>query len=117
MTEAMVSVLRHKSVSNELRDWLAEIKSNHQSGTTSYVNTQDEIRRLGQFVADRELWLRSKTKKLGILQLSGEEVQRLAVAVDAAYEYAAYLRTLLKNVSYVPSNETSAWIDYQQLFY
>jgi len=27
MAEAMVSVLRHKSVSTELRDWLAEIKN------------------------------------------------------------------------------------------
>jgi hypothetical protein len=88
MAEAMVSVLRHKSVSTELRDWLAEIKNNHHSGTSNYVDTQDEIRRLGQFVADRELWLRSATKHLGILQLSDEEVQNLSVAVDAAYEYA-----------------------------
>ena len=39
MAEAMVSVLRHKSVSTELRDWLAEIKNNHQSGTADYVAT------------------------------------------------------------------------------
>jgi hypothetical protein len=117
MTEAMVTVLRHKSVRTELRDWLAEIKNNHQSGTANYVGTQDEIRRLGQFVANRELWLRSKTKHLGILRLSDEEVQKLSVAVDAAYEYAAWLRNELKNPSYSPSREKSAWVDYQQLFY
>lgn len=117
MAEAMVSVLRHNRVSTELRDWLAEIRNNHQSGTTGYVSTQDEIRKLGQFVANRELWLRSKTKHLGILQLSDEEVLRLSVAVDAAYEYAAFLRNMLKSADYSPSREASAWVDYQQLFY
>jgi len=117
MAEAMVSVLRHNCVSTELRDWLAEIRNNHQSGTTGYVSTRDEIKKLGQFVADRELWLRSKTKHLGILQLSDAEVQRLSVAVDAAYEYAAFLRIMLKSADYSPSRETSAWVDYQQLFY
>lgn len=117
MAESMAVVLRHRSVSTELRDWLAEIRSNHQSGTSGYVSTQDQIRSLGQFVGNRELWLRSKTKHLGILQLSDDEVQRLSVAVDAAYEYATWLRNELKNPSYSASKEKSAWIDYQQLFY
>jgi len=117
MAEAMVIVLRHRGVSAELRDWLAEIKRNHQSGTSGYVSTQDQIRSLGQFVGNRELWLRSKTKHLGILQLTDEEVQRLSVALDAAYEYATWLRNELKNPSYSASKEKSAWIDYQQLFY
>lgn len=117
MAEAMVTVLRHKSVSTELRDWLAEIKSNHQSGKADYVSTQDQIRSLGQFIGNRELWLRSKTRHLGILQLSDEKVRRLSVAVDAAYEYATRLRNELKNPSYSASKEKSAWIDYQQLFY
>jgi len=117
MAEAMAVVLRHKSVSNELRDWLAEIKANHQSGTSGYVSTQHQIRSLGQFVGNRELWLRSKTKHLGILQLSDDEANRLSVAVDAAYEYATWLRNELKNPSYSASKQKSAWIDYQQLFY
>ena len=117
MAEAMVVVLRHKSVSTELRDCLLKSRSNHQSGISNYVDTHDEIRRLEQFVADRELWLLSKTRHLGLLQLSDEEVQKLAVALDGAYEYAAWLRSELKNPSYSPSKERSAWIDYQQLFY
>jgi hypothetical protein len=51
------------------------------------------------------------------LRLSEEEVRKLGVALDAAYEYAAWLRKQLKNASYSPSRETSAWVDYQQLFY
>lgn len=114
MAEAMVVVLRHKSVSTELRDWLAEIKSNHQSGTANYVDAHEQIRRIEQFVGNRELWLRSKLKQV---TLSDEEVQKLSVAVDAAYEYAAWLRNEMKNSSYSPSKEKSAWVDYQQLFY
>jgi hypothetical protein len=32
------------------------------------------------------------------------------VAVDAAYEYAAFLRNMLKSADYSPSRETSAWV-------
>jgi hypothetical protein len=117
MAEAMAVVLRHKSVSTELRDWLAEIKSNHQSGTTNYVDSHDEMRKVGQVVPSRELWLKAKLRHLGVLQLSDDEVQKLSVALDAAYEYAAWLRNELKNPSYLPSKEKSAWVDYQQLFY
>ena len=117
MTEAMVTVLRHKSVSTELRDWLAEIKSNHQSGTTNYVDSHEEMRKVGQVVPSRELWLRAKLWHLGVLELSDEEVQKLSVALDAAFEYSGWLRKELKNPSYSPSGEKSAWVDYQQLFY
>ena len=117
MAEAMVTVLRHKSVSTELREWLAEIKSNHQSGTTNYVDSHDEMRKVGQVVPNRGLWVRAKLRHLGVLQLSEEEVQKLSVGLDAAYEYAAWLRNELKNPSYSPSKEKSAWVDYQQLFY
>jgi hypothetical protein len=102
MTEAMVSVLRHSSVSPELRDWVAEIRSNHRSGSADYASTHDEIRKIGQVVPDRELGLQSKLRHLGILRLSGEEVQKLAVALDAAYEYAAWIRKQLKNASCLP---------------
>lgn len=117
MAEAMVSVLRHSSVSIELRDWLAEIRTNHQSGTENYVSTHDEMRQVGQVVPDRELWLRAKTRHLGILRLSDEEIQKLGVALDAAYQYAAWIRRELKNPHYQPSKRASAWVDYQQLFY
>jgi len=117
MAEAMVSVLRHKSVSPELRTWLAEIRSNHRSGASNYVSTHEEMRKVGQVVPDRELWLRAKLRHLGILHLSDEEVQKLSSVLDAAYEYVAWLRKQLKNASYSPSKEESAWVDYQQLFY
>jgi hypothetical protein len=68
-------------------------------------------------VPDRELWLRAKLRHLGILCLSEEEVEKLGYAIDAAYEYAAWIRRQLGNPSYLPSRETSAWADYQQLFY
>jgi hypothetical protein len=84
---------------------------------TILVTENNGHRSLGQFVGNQELWLRSKTKHLGILQLSDDEVKRLSVAVDLAYEYATWLRNELKNPSYSASKEKSAWIDYQQLFY
>jgi hypothetical protein len=117
LAEAMVIVLRLNKVTQELRDWLADIRSNHQSGAESYVNTHDEMRKVGQVVPDRELWLRAKTRQLGILHLSDKEIQKLGMALDAAYEYAAWIRRELKNPHYQPSKSTSAWIDYQQLFY
>ncbi len=117
MAEAMTTVLHHKSVSPELRAWLDEIQSNHQSGTANYVSSHDEMRRVGQIVPDRERWLRAKMRHLGILLLTAEEVQKLAVALDAAYRYAAWIRQELKNRYYQPSKRVTAWIDYQQLFY
>jgi hypothetical protein len=117
LAEAMVIVLRLNKVTQELRDWLADIRRNHQSGTASYVSTHDEMRKVGQVVPDRELWLRAKTRQLGILHLSDEEIQKLGVALDAAYQYAAWIRRELKNPHYQPSKRASAWVDYQQLFY
>src|SRR4029077_8846237 len=76
MAEAMAAVLHHNSVSPELRAWLDEIQSNHQSGTANYVSSHDEMRRVGQIVPDREFWLRAKMRHLGILLLSAD-VQKL----------------------------------------
>jgi hypothetical protein len=117
MAKAMVAVLRVNSVTPEFQAWLAEIKSNHQSGTTDYSAKHDEIRKLRQTKPDRELWLRAKLTHLGILLPSEEELRRLGVALDAAYEYSAWIRRQLENPSYSPSGETSAWVDCQQLFY
>lgn len=117
MAEAMVAVIRHNSVTPELRAWLAEIKSNHQSGTTDYAAKHEEIRKVGQTTPDRELWLQAKLTHLGILLPSEEELRKLGDALDAAYQYSAWLRRQLENPSYQPSRETSAWVDCQQLFY
>jgi hypothetical protein len=117
MAEAMVTALRHRSMSAELRDWLAEISNNHQSGTANYADAHDKIRSVQQMVPDRELWLRAKMRHLGILHLSDEEVRKLGIALDAAYEYATSIRRQLANPSYLPAREPSAWADYQQLFY
>jgi hypothetical protein len=117
MAEAMVTALGHRSVSAELQDWLGEIKNNHQSGTANYADSHDEIRSVKQMVPDRELWLRAKMRHLGILHLSDAEVRKLSIALNSAYEYAAWIRRQLANPSYLPAREPSAWADYQQLFY
>jgi hypothetical protein len=117
MAEAMIAVVRHHSVTPELRAWFAEIKGNHQSGITDYAAKYEEIRRIGQTTSDRELWLRSKLTHVGVLFPSEEDLQRLSVALDAAYQYSACIRKQVENPSYLPSRETSAWIDCQQLFY
>lgn len=117
MAEAMVAVLQHNSVTPELRAWLAEIKSNHQSGTADYAAKHDEMRRVGQTKPDRGLWLKANLNHLGIIHPTDDELRRLGIALDAAYEYAACIRVQLENQSYSPSRETSAWVDCQQLFY
>jgi len=71
----------------------------------------------GQTTPDRELWLRAKPRYLGILNLSQDEIRKLGTALVAAYQYATWIRRELKNPHYQPSHETSAWTDYQQLFY
>jgi hypothetical protein len=117
MKESMVTVIRHSSVTPELRAWLAEIKGNHQSGITDYSTKHEEIRRIGQTTPDRGLWLRAKLAHLGIVAPSDEELRRLAIALDAAYEYSAWIRRQLENPSYLPARDASSWVDYQQLFY
>jgi hypothetical protein len=117
MAEAMVAVLMHNSVTPELRAWLAEIKSNHHSGTSDHVAKHDLMRTVGQTMPDRELWLRAILTHLGILLPSEDELRKLGEALDAAYQYSARLRRQLENPSYTPSSERSAWVDNQQLFY
>jgi hypothetical protein len=116
MSAAMVVIIQDNSVTPELQAWLAEIRSDHQSGTTDYAAKHDEIRRVGQTKPDRELWLRAKLTQLGILPTE-DDLQKLGVVLDAAYEYSAWIRRQLENPSYSPSGETSAWVDSQQLFY
>jgi hypothetical protein len=117
MAEVMVSILEQKTLTAPLRALLDEVKSNHQAGTGNYTESHDEMRRAGQITPDRELWLRAKLRHLGILDLSPEEIQKLGSALDAAYQYATWIRRELRNPHYQPSRETSAWADYQQLFY
>jgi hypothetical protein len=117
LAEGMVAVLQHTSVSQELRDWLAEMSGSHRIGTTDYATKHDEMRKVQQLKPDRELWLKANLNHLGILSVTNDELRRLGVVLDAAYEYAAWTRRQLENPSYSPSRETSAWIDVQQLFY
>lgn len=117
MAEVMASVIRHRAVTPVLRGFLDEIKANQQSGANNYTTSHDDMRRVGQVVPDCDLWLRAKMRHLGILKLSHNEIGKLRVALDAAYQYAAWIRRQLKNPSYQPSREASAWTDYQQLFY
>jgi hypothetical protein len=42
-------------------------------------------------------------RHLGILQLSPAEVRKLSIALDAAYEYVAWIRRQLANPSYLPA--------------
>jgi hypothetical protein len=77
----------------------------------------EEIRKIGQTTPDRELWLRAKLAHLGIVLPSEEELRKLGIALDAAYEYSAWIRRQLENPSYLPARDASSWIDYQQLFY
>lgn len=117
MAEAMVTVIWHSSVTPELGAWLAEIKGNHQSSTDDYSTKHEEIRKIGQTTPDRELWLRAKLAHFGIVLPSEEELRKLGIALDAAYEYSAWIRRQLENPSYLPARDASSWIDYQQLFY
>jgi hypothetical protein len=117
MREVMASILKLNTAAPELLALLAEVKDRHEFGITDYVAKYDEVKRIGQTTPDRELWLRAHLRELGILLPSAEELNALSSALDAAYEYSASVRQQLRNPSYLPSHETSGWIDPQQLFY
>ena len=114
MAADMVTLLGARRVTKGLRDWLNEVTSKHQSGIDNFTENHDSMRKVGQAVPTPENWARAKFKRLGF---SDDEIRRLAAGVDAAYEYAVWVRRELNNPSYLPSNETTAWFDYQQLFY
>ncbi len=114
MAADMVTLLGAKTVTKGLRDWLDEVTSKHQFGIDNFSDNHDSMRKVGQIVPTPENWLQAKFKRLN---LSDDEIRRLSDGVDAAYEYAVWVRRELNNPSYLPSNETSAWFDYQQLFY
>lgn len=114
MAADMVTLLGAQRVTKGLRDWLDEVTSKHQSGVNNFTDNHDSMRKVGQPVPMPENWVQAKFKRLG---LSDDEIRRLSAGVDAAYQYAIWVRRELNNPSYLPSNETSAWFDYQQLFY
>lgn len=116
LREVMITILGHTSVSPELRAFLDEIKTRHEFGIRDYIARYGEVRRIGQTAPDRELWVRAHLTDLGILP-SAEDVLAVGSALDAAYEYSAWIRRQLANPSYLPSKEPTAWIDPQQLFY
>lgn len=116
LREVMITILKHSSVSPELRAFLDEIKHRHEFGICNYTAKYDEVRTIGQTTPDRELWVRAHLTDLGI-RPSAEDVVSVGSALDAAYEYSAWIRRQLVNSSYLPSKEASAWIDPQQLFY
>jgi hypothetical protein len=114
MAADMVTLLGAQRVTKGVRDWLDKVTSKHQSGVDNFTNNHHLMRKVGQAVPTPENWVQAKFKRLG---LSDDEIRRLSAGVDAAYQYAIWVRRELNNPSYLPSNETSAWFDYQQLFY
>ena len=48
MAEVMVNILRHSSITPDLRALLDEIKGSHHSGTSNYADTHNKMRRVGQ---------------------------------------------------------------------
>jgi|SRR5580658_1311750 hypothetical protein len=117
MSNDMVTLLCHKHVTPQLRDWLSSTTDKLNSGRETFLRRREEAKKLGKVELNAEKWLQSKFKHLGILELTDEEVSHAKAALSAAFEYEAWLTRQTRNHGFSLSKEKSSWVDTQQLLY